>query len=211
MTNLVLELPDRKRTLTKKGAAVRQKLLLLATEILSRDGYAATTQQKLMDEAGLGRGSVLHQFPTRSELMVEVIRFIGDYLLEKTKSHFAGIDDPWDRLRSYPDIIWNAANSIPGLALAEIASAARWEPGLYDRIHLQIDNLDRLYYSLIREIGTEVHIVDLDGLEARIHLLIAASQGLVQDRNLHSLSKITRGALVEMKKDYLRYLAGITT
>lgn len=188
---------------------MRRKLLDLTTLILSRDGYSGTTQQKLMEEAGLGRGSVLHQFPTRDILITEVTRYISDLLLSRANDYFSQIPNSWECLRSYPDIIWSAANSVPGLALAEIASATRREPGLYDRIHEEIDRLNQLFHTNLQSLAKDVGVDNVDELAARVQLLIAGCHGLVQDKNFHHRSEIIAAALIEMKKDYLRYLAGI--
>lgn len=205
--NEVVVLADRRRTLTARGAAVRQRLLELTTAIISRDGYAATTLQKLSDEAKLGRGSVLHQFPTRHDLMVEVTRYIGQQLLANLDDHFGVLSDPWAKLHAYPDYIWANANTVPGQALAEIAFAARWDTGLDERIGGEIGRMNASLRSFMRQTCEMAGIQNSLPLIGRLQLLIAAAHGLVLDRYLHHDDEIVQSALTDLKKDFLRYLA----
>lgn len=204
--NSVVILADRERTLTRRGAAVRRRLLELTTLILSRDGYSATTLQKLGDDAGLGRGSVLHQFPTRHDLMAAVTRFIADEITDLSRQQLARIADPWERLGAYPDIIWNSANTVSGIALAEIAFAARWEAGLYDRIHPEIERMNKSFLVDLFQTGREARIDDLGVLKTRTQLLTAAAHGLVLDRNLHHHYAAVDAAVDAMKNDYQRFV-----
>ena len=55
---------------TRRGLATREILLSSAIKLVALHGYAATTTQTVLDDAGVSRGSLLHQFPTREELMV---------------------------------------------------------------------------------------------------------------------------------------------
>ena len=60
----------RPRRLTKRGIDTRERILDATIKCIVRVGFTATTIEHVMLEAGLSRGSVLHQFPNRVALMV---------------------------------------------------------------------------------------------------------------------------------------------
>ena len=49
---------------------MRQTLLSSSIKLVATTGFAATTTQAVLDDTGVSRGSLLHQFPTRSLMMV---------------------------------------------------------------------------------------------------------------------------------------------
>ena len=71
MTDAIsLPFDSRARRLTRRGADAREKILDATIKCIVRAGFTATTVEHVMAEAGLSRGSVLHQFPNRVTLMV---------------------------------------------------------------------------------------------------------------------------------------------
>jgi AcrR family transcriptional regulator len=48
----------------------RERILRAAVECLAEEGYQATTTSRIQQRAGVSRGSLLHQFPVRDDLLV---------------------------------------------------------------------------------------------------------------------------------------------
>jgi AcrR family transcriptional regulator len=66
------------RTQAQRSAATRDKVLDATVELLIERGYGATTTQEVNRRAGVSRGALLHQFPTREALVVAAIGFLVD-------------------------------------------------------------------------------------------------------------------------------------
>src|SRR5262245_1251771 len=60
-----------------RGLATRRKLLEATIECLYTLGYHRTSTVLVTERAGVSRGSLLHQFPTKVDLMVETVRYIA--------------------------------------------------------------------------------------------------------------------------------------
>jgi len=54
----------------------RQNLLEVARRIFARDGYGATTNRSIADEAGITTGAIYHYFPSKAELYAGVYQVV---------------------------------------------------------------------------------------------------------------------------------------
>lgn len=66
------------RTQAQRSAATRAKVLDATLNALVEVGYGRTTTQEVNRRAGVSRGALLHQFPTRESLVVAAV----DHLIE---------------------------------------------------------------------------------------------------------------------------------
>ncbi|MEP9392016.1 TetR/AcrR family transcriptional regulator [Gordonia sp. VNQ95] len=66
------------RTQAQRSAATRDKVLDATVALLIERGYGATTTQEVNRRAGVSRGALLHQFPTRESLVVAAIGYLVD-------------------------------------------------------------------------------------------------------------------------------------
>lgn len=60
-------------TRTESQARTRETLVTTATELFLRDGYAATSLEKVADEAGYSKGAVYSNFRNKDELCLAVV------------------------------------------------------------------------------------------------------------------------------------------
>ena len=56
----------------------RERILAAALTCLAEDGYAATTTSRIQERAGVSRGSLLHQFPSRDDLLIAAVHHLAD-------------------------------------------------------------------------------------------------------------------------------------
>lgn len=56
----------------------RERILAAALACLAEDGYAATTTSRIQERAGVSRGSLLHQFPSRDDLLIAAVHHLAD-------------------------------------------------------------------------------------------------------------------------------------
>lgn len=62
----------------KRAWNTRERILSAAVECLAAEGYVATTTTRIQELAGVSRGSILHQFPSRDDLLVAAVQFLAD-------------------------------------------------------------------------------------------------------------------------------------
>jgi TetR/AcrR family transcriptional regulator, transcriptional repressor of bet genes len=85
---------------------------------LSTSGYAATSLQRIAEEAGTSKRMVLHYFESRDQLFDEVVRRIGRRVLAQVEQAVSEEEDPDARLTDALDRIWEFLIEDPGLHAA---------------------------------------------------------------------------------------------
>jgi AcrR family transcriptional regulator len=68
-----LQLPVQKRAWD-----TRDRILAAAVSCLAEEGYAATTTSRIQALAGVSRGSLLHQFPSRDDLLIAAVQHLAE-------------------------------------------------------------------------------------------------------------------------------------
>lgn len=128
-----------RRTQESRSAETRARLLEAAVNSLHKRGYAATTTMIVAEDAGLSRGAMLHQFPSRVDLMLYVVDTVYRQELSLYREHMARIEDPKERLQALPEIIWDVLSRPTGVAVLEVLQGSRSDPELAERLRpLQI-------------------------------------------------------------------------
>ena len=79
--------------------STRDRLVFAAMKLFAEKGYLSTSIADILREANANSGSLYHAFPTKQDLLLEVLqtyrRGIGPMLLEPA---FEGLDDPIARV-----------------------------------------------------------------------------------------------------------------
>lgn len=65
---------DARRSRTEPHADRRDQILSIATHLIAKQGYAATTVRDIADEAGILSGSLYHHFPSKEAILQEILR-----------------------------------------------------------------------------------------------------------------------------------------
>ncbi len=116
--------PPRK-TQAARSAATRQVLLDAAINCLFEHGYGTTTTILVAEEAGVSRGAMLHQFPTKADLMTFVVEAVFADEVKQYSKLLKGLDDPRERLMAYPMAVWKLQSRPEGVAVLEILQGSR--------------------------------------------------------------------------------------
>jgi len=115
---------------TRRGEETRRQLITAAIECLCERGYAATSIETVMERAGVSRGSVLHQFPTRIALITGAVEAAMDQMMEHTRELMRALPNPVARYRAMCDLFWESQNIPEGAAITEALLASRWDAAL---------------------------------------------------------------------------------
>ena len=122
--------PKVRRTNAERSAATRSKLIQAAIDSLYEEGYSATTTISVAARARVSRGAMLHQFPTRVEMLLSVAEYIVAEHSRQRREQLAPYGEGLKRFYAAADVSW-AVNSRPSaIALLEIMMATRSDKDL---------------------------------------------------------------------------------
>jgi AcrR family transcriptional regulator len=115
---------------TAKSMRTRARILECAQRLLAETGYAAATNARIAEAAGLTRGAMLYHFPTREALIEAVV----DHLQAARIAMLADASDrtpPGADLSDHAiDAYWSLLRSEPFIAFGELEDAARTDPAV---------------------------------------------------------------------------------
>jgi AcrR family transcriptional regulator len=87
------------RRVQARGAATRLRILEETLSCIVDEGYAQTSTVRVCERSGTSRGSLLHQFSTRAELMAAAVAHLFERLTAEFVDAFAAIPpDPSRRV-----------------------------------------------------------------------------------------------------------------
>jgi AcrR family transcriptional regulator len=117
------------RTNAERSATTRGKLIQAAIDSLYEEGYSATTTVSVAARARVSRGAMLHQFPTRVEMLLAVAEFI---VVEHSRLRRERLDayEGLKRFYAAADISWSVHSRPSAIALLEIMMATRSDKDL---------------------------------------------------------------------------------
>jgi TetR/AcrR family transcriptional regulator, transcriptional repressor for nem operon len=79
--------------------STRERLVGTAMQLFSEEGYESTSIADILGAAGANSGSLYHFFPTKQDLLIEVLRTYRDGIVPMLLAPaWAGITDPIDKV-----------------------------------------------------------------------------------------------------------------
>jgi len=123
-----------RRTQAQRSDGTRARLLEATIHCLHTCGYAATTTLLVAQRAGVSRGAMLHQFPTKVDLMLYVVRAVYDREVEEYVARLGHIRDVRAKLLALPEVAWEVLSRPSGVAVLEVLQGSRSDPELAERL-----------------------------------------------------------------------------
>ncbi len=131
--NPVADHPARavRRTQAERSTATRNAILDATIRCLLEQGYAATSTTAIQQRAGVSRGALTHQFPSKNELMIAAVGHLSEMRTSALLERVAEAPAQGDRLTWALRLIWREAfNSDSFHAAIELWTASRTDPAL---------------------------------------------------------------------------------
>jgi len=182
--------------------ATRAKLLEATIGCLSELGYHRTSTVLVTERAGVSRGSLLHQFPSKADLMVAAAGYIAEL---RGRAHVAGLEGvplgP-ERLTRLVDILWGQMSSPSGVARLEIMLGSRSDPELAAKLAPLHARLDERHRDAVWALAKALGATDRKPIDAMVQLYAASLRGLSVDA-LFPESREHVSAAVELLKTLL--------
>jgi AcrR family transcriptional regulator len=153
-----------------------------AVRCLAEFGYAATSTPLVARLAKVSRGSLLHQFPTKVDLMLGVAEYAAAARGATVSQELRPYPDGPDRFLRGVDAVWASLHTPAAIALMEVTIAARSDRELAERYPVfAVDLEDRLHRARMRMADNLGVPERLDEIEAMAHLTRVALNGLAMD------------------------------
>lgn len=126
--------PAPRRTQTERSDGTRARVLEATVRCLHERGYAATTTLLVAQEAGVSRGAMLHQFPTKVDLMLFVVRAVYDREVEEYVARIGHVREPRAKILAMTEVAWEVLSRPSGVAVLEVLQGSRSDPELAERL-----------------------------------------------------------------------------
>jgi AcrR family transcriptional regulator len=188
-----------------RSAMTREKLLNATIECLYELGYDRTSTVLVTKRAKVSRGAMLHQFPSKADLMMATSEFIRKQRRAAHRAALEGIDDPLEQLRRAIDITWSELSKPSGIARIEIMLASRSDKEFGSRFATLNTEIDQRHKAWAWQLAEQAGITDRSAVEAMTQLYSAALRGLVIDL-LQPGARVGVPACVELLKTYQNQL-----
>ncbi len=149
-----------RRTQQERRAATQRRVLDAAVECLVEFGYSGLTTGRVADGAGVSRGALLQQYPTRERLVVAAVEHLFERRAAEMRAVARALPPDADRIATALRLLWTQLSSPLFAAGLELWVAARTDAGLREALL----PFDRALRIAIRDL-----LSDLFGAPANQH------------------------------------------
>jgi len=169
-----------RRTNVERSATTRSKLIAAAIDLLYREGYSATTTISVAAKAHVSRGAMLHQFPTRSELLLAVAEHITAEQSRFRRERLAAdkFNSPMERFIAAGNVSWEVHSQPSAIALLEIIMATRSDRDLRKGFGPFVKNWAEKRRLAAANMAADLGIADVAKVDTMIGLHQASLRGM---------------------------------
>ncbi|HXM00777.1 MAG TPA: TetR/AcrR family transcriptional regulator [Rhizomicrobium sp.] len=190
------------------GDDTRERLVMTALRLFGEKGYESTSVADVLKAAGANSGSLYHFFPTKQDLLLEVLRRyrdgIGPMLLAPA---WEGVDDPIERVFALLAAYRGALAGTDCLYGCPIGSLAlelhEPDPPVRELIAINFDGWVDAIEGCYVDAGTRLPR-DLDRRALAVFTLTTMEGGVMQSRTQRNLRAFDQS--VAMLRDYVTRL-----
>ena len=191
-----------------RRAATRAKILEAGVRCLAEFGYAATSTPLVANLAKVSRGSLLHQFPTKVDLILGVAEHAARAQGVFIRGQVMAMTPGRERFVGGVDAVWQALKRPEAIALSEITLAARSDPELAERypgFAAAVEaTMHRARVRMAEGLGAPQRAAEVDVLA---HMTLAALRGLAMESVFVGRPTEDAEKVVSLLKDLRRRMA----
>lgn len=192
----------RPRRVTKRGAETRVRIIDAAVQVIVREGYGAATIERILGEAAVSRGSLLHQFPNRIALMVATAEWAMETMMTSSKAASARIPDAFQRLVDHSHITWMVHNQPSGLTVMDILLAARWDRDLAHALQPVALRIEQDIQRGLWELASDAGLPDPSAYISQGWVIVAATRGLISEMSIGIDRPMILAAVAQMHEQH---------
>jgi AcrR family transcriptional regulator len=164
----------------ERRASTREKILGAGVRCLAEFGYAATSTPLVAKLAKVSRGSLLHQFPSKVDLILAVAEHA--WLVQRDFIRAEVAKQPAGRAQFVGGVqaVWRGLQLPEAVAVMEVMIAARTDPELAERYGAFANEREAGMHRTrqrmaVGQLGAPEHLAEIDVMA---HLTLAALRGL---------------------------------
>lgn len=162
----------------ERRAATRAKILEATVRCLAEFGYAATSTPQVARLGQVSRGSLLHQFPTKVDLILAVAEYAAKAQGMAISSRLADQPPGRERFLHVIDATWAALQEPESVALLEIMIATRNDPELAQRYPDFAQQLEAGLEFGRRRMAAELGVPESEEMRLFARMTLATLRGL---------------------------------
>lgn len=195
------------------GEATKDRLAMTAMRLFAEKGYESTSVADILKAAGANSGSLYHFFPTKQDLLLEVLRRYRDGIRPMLLAPaWDGIDDPIERvfalLAAYRRML-ASTDCTYGCPIGSLALELHEpDPPVRELIAVNFDGWVAAIEECFEQAGDRLPS-DIDRHALAAFTLTTMEGGVMQARAQRSLAPFDQS--VSMLRDYVRRLENSST
>lgn len=177
----------------------RTRILEAAVACLAEEGYAAATTSRIQARAGVSRGSLLHQFPAKDDLLIAAVQHLA---VARTSDLETRRRRPPGDLDASVEALWGTLHGPLFAATLELWVAAKNSPDLAAALAPRERELGRVIRTAIAESFGD-RLAGRDDVHDLVVLLLTSMRGMAltytfdrrdhrQDPNLDVWKRLAR-------------------
>ncbi|HVR31242.1 MAG TPA: TetR/AcrR family transcriptional regulator [Acidimicrobiia bacterium] len=120
-----------RRTQSERSATTRQAVLDATIACLIDHGYGGTTTTAIQGTAGVSRGALTHQFPSKNELLAAAILHLAEVRAAEMLAAAQRVPQARDRLEAGLRVLWDTFKTDLFDAAIELWVASRTDDDLH--------------------------------------------------------------------------------
>ncbi|MCR6485044.1 TetR/AcrR family transcriptional regulator [Amycolatopsis sp. OK19-0408] len=178
----------------KRAWDTRERILAAAVACLAEDGYAATTTSRIQERAGVSRGSLLHQFPSRDDLLIAAVQHLARQRVDQIDVPRAAgtLDDAVEQ-------IWLTFHGPLFKAALQLWAAAQHNPQLAAALRPREHELGGHIRGLITRLFGPEHVAH-PAFADLVPLLVASMRGVALTYTFEPRDHLTDPNLATWKR-----------
>jgi len=172
-----------------RGAATRERLLQATVDCLFEKGYVATTTVEVCRRTNAPRGTLLHHFGTKTELVVAAAEYIFELRMSELREALMARPTEERHTATVIDLLWSIISGPTFYAWLELAVAARTDAQLRESLLGMFRRFEPRATQLYFELFPNVVVNNPTELASK-DFAFAVLNGLAIDRILKSEREI---------------------
>ena len=120
-----------RRSQEERSATTRHAVLDATIACLINEGYRATTTTAIQERAGVSRGALTHQYPSKNDLLAAAIVHLAEVRADEMLAAAHRVPESDDRLEAGLRVLWNTFKTDLFGAAIELWVASRTDDDLH--------------------------------------------------------------------------------
>lgn len=131
MTRSVNRTTAERRTQSERSASTRQAILDATISCLIEDGYGGTTTTAIQERAGVSRGALTHQYPSKNDVLAAAIVHLARVRADEMLARADALPPDVDPLQAGLQALWATFKTDLFAAAVELWVASRTDDDLH--------------------------------------------------------------------------------